>query len=157
MSDAAISVRPKAPMNVTSPNATFEMPKFEMPAAIRDLAEKGGAQAKENSEKMKAATDQMTGMVEASYVTAANGATDYGLKIIEMTRVNANAAFDFIGKLVVVKSPSEAIELSTAYGRQQFDAVSTQGKELWALTQTVATDAIEPIKTGIARLIQSNS
>ena len=41
------------------------MPKFEMPVAIRDLAEKGGAQAKENYEMMKATTDQMTGMVEA--------------------------------------------------------------------------------------------
>jgi hypothetical protein len=54
--------------------------------AIRDLAEKGGAQAKENYEKMKATTDEMTGMVEATYATTAKGATACGLKIIEMTR-----------------------------------------------------------------------
>jgi phasin len=166
MSDAAVRVdstaRPATPKNVTSPNATFEiprfeMPKFELPAAIRDLAEKGGAQAKENYEMMKATTDEMTGMVEATYATTAKGATAYGLKIIEMTRVNANAAFDFIGKLVAVKSPSEAIELSTAHARHQFDAVSAQNKELWALAQKVATDAVEPVKTGMARVLQSNS
>ena len=80
MSDAALTVdstaSPKSPKNVTSPNATFEiprfeMPKFEMPAAMRDLAEKGGAQAKENYEMMKATTDEMTGMVEATYATTA--------------------------------------------------------------------------------------
>jgi hypothetical protein len=57
--------------------------------------------------------------------------TDYGLKVIHMTRLNASAAFDLFGKLVAVKSQSEAIELSTVHARQQFDAVSTQSRELW--------------------------
>ncbi|MGC2332850.1 MAG: phasin family protein [Candidatus Acidiferrales bacterium] len=108
MSDAAIRVDPtsksKAPKNVTSPSVPkFEMPKFG-PAAIRNLAKKGGAQAKENYEKMKAATEEMTNMVEATYVTSSKGATDYGLKVINITRVNTSAAFDFIGKLAAVKS-----------------------------------------------------
>ena len=166
MSDATMrqdaTASPKTPKKVTSPNAifeipSFEMPKFEMPAAIRDFAAKGEAHAKENYEKMKATTDEMTGMVEATYATAARGVTDYSLKVIEMTCVNGNAAFDFIGKFVAVKSPSEAIELSTAHARHQFDAVSAQNKELWALAQKVATDAVEPLKTGIARILQRNS
>lgn len=166
MSDAAMKVdataRPKTPKNVTSPNATFEIPKFEMakfeiPASIRDLAEKGGTKAKENWAKMKVTTDEMTGTVEATYAAAAKGTTDYGFKVIEMTRVNANAAFDFIGKLVAVKSPSEAIQLSTAHARLQFDTVSAQNNEIFALAQKMATDAVEPIKIGMARVLQSNS
>jgi phasin len=160
MSDAAITVdattNPKAPKNVPPPNAAFEMPKFEMPAAVRDLAEKGGAQAKENYGKMKAATDEMTGMVEATYATAAKAATEYGLKVIEMTRINGNAAFDFIGKLVTVRSPSEAIELSTLHARHQFERVSTQSQELWALVQKIATDVAEPVKAGMSKALQRN-
>ena len=50
-----------------------------------------------------------------------------------------------------VKSPSEFIELATAQARKQFDVVSAQNKELWALTQKVTTETAEPIKTGIAK------
>ena len=59
--------------------------------------------------------------------------------------------------LVAVNSPSEVVELSTAYARQQFDAVSTQSKELWALSQKIATDVAEPIKTGVFKAFQMNA
>lgn len=165
MSDAAVradaTAKPKAVKNVTFADATFEiprfeMPKFEMPAAIRDFVEKGGAQAKGNYEKMKTATDEMSGTVEAVYTTAAKGATDYGLKVIATTRSNANAAFDLIGKLAAVKSPSEAVELSTAHARHQFERVYTQSQELWALAQKIATDVAEPIKTGLSKALPRN-
>ena len=123
---------PKRPLRCSN----FDMPKFEMPAAMRDLVEKGGTQAKENYEKMKAATDEMAGVVEATYATATKGVADYGLMVIDMTRINASAVFDLCRKLMAVKSPSEAMELSAAHARQQFDVVSAQSKELWAFTQT---------------------
>src|SRR5437667_12088189 len=106
MSDASTRVdadtKPKTPKNVTSPSAAieapnFEIPRFEIPVAIRELVEKGGAQAKENYEKMKTAAEGMTGVVEATYATAARGATDYGLSVIEMTRYIDTAAFDIVG------------------------------------------------------------
>jgi phasin len=102
-----------------------------LPAAIRGLLERTGVEAKENYEKLNIATDQMTDVVATSYSSVVKGGTDYGLKVIHMTRLNASAAFDLFGKLVAVKSQSEAIELSTVHARQQFDAVSTQSRELW--------------------------
>ena len=116
MSDVSVRMDGSTRKHVPSPKVTFEMPnfdmpKFEMPAAMRDLVEKGGTQAKENYAKMKAANDEMAGVVEATYGTATKGAADYGLKVIEMTRINANAAFDFVGKLMAVKSPSEDFHL----------------------------------------------
>ena len=92
----------------------FEIPKFEVPAAFREFAEKGVTQAKDNWEKMKAATEEATDLLEDSYATASKGAADYGLKLIEVGRANTNAAFDFAGQLMTVKSLSEAVELSTA-------------------------------------------
>ena len=44
---------------------------------------------------MKAVTDEMAGVAETTCGTATKGAADYGLRVIEMTRINANAAFDF--------------------------------------------------------------
>ena len=72
------------------------------------------------------------------------------LKLIEIARTNTRATFDYAHELLGVKSPSEFIELSTAQMRKQFDMFSTQNKELCALAQEVATEAAEPIKTGVS-------
>lgn len=124
----------------------FEMPKFEVPAAFREFAEKSVSQCKDNWDKMKAATEEATGVIEDSYATASKGCSDYGLKMIEAARANTNASFDYAGKLLTVKSVSEAIELSTAHMRSQFEALSVQAKELSALAQKVATETTEPLK-----------
>src|SRR5687768_17115145 len=95
----------------------FEVPNFEVPAAFREFAEKGVSQAKANWEKVKAATEETTDLLEDSYTTASKGAADYGLKLIEIGRANTNAAFDFAGQLMTVKSLSEALELSSSFAR----------------------------------------
>jgi phasin len=128
----------------------LEIPNFEIPAAFREFAEKGVSQAKANWEKVKAATEENTELLESSYTTASKGAADYGLKLIEIGRANANAAFDFAGEMMAVKSLSEAVELSTSYARKQFDAMTAHTKELTALAQKVATETAEPIKEGVA-------
>jgi phasin len=128
---------------------SFEMPKMEVPAAFREVAEKSVAQAKETWDKMKAASEEATEIMEETYTTASKGASDYGLKVIDTTRSNVNAAFDFASALMGAKSFSEVIELSTAHARSSFDTMSAQTKELAALAQKVATDAAEPMKTGM--------
>jgi phasin len=128
----------------------FEIPAFEVPAAFREFAEKGVSQAKANWEKVKAATEETTDLIEDSYTTASKGAADYGIKMIEIGRANTNAAFDFASQLVTVKSLSEAVELSTSFARKQFDAMSAQSKELTTLAQKVAAEAAEPIKEGVS-------
>ena len=127
----------------------FEVPNFEIPAAFREFAEKGVSQAKANWEKVKAATEETTDLLEDSYSTASKGCSDYGLKLIEMGRVNTNAAFDCAGQLMAVKSLSEAVEISTAFARKQLEAMTAQTKELSALAQKVATETAEPIKEGM--------
>lgn len=127
----------------------FDMAKMEIPAAFREFAEKGVFQVKDGWDKMKAATEEATDRLEHSFTTASKGASDYGLKVIDVTRANTNAYFDFAAKLMGVKSVSEMVELSNAHARNQFEAITTQGKELSALAQKVATDSAEPIKTGM--------
>ena len=95
----------------------FDMPHMEVPAAFREFAEKGVAQTKDAYEKIKAAAEQNTEMLETFYSTASKGSTEYGLKVIEVARANTNAYFDFVGSLFGVKSPSELVELTTAHSR----------------------------------------
>jgi len=127
----------------------FEVPKMEVPAAFREFAEKSVTQAKDSWEKMKAVTEEATDLIENSYSTASKGAADYGLKVIEAARTNTNATFDYATELMTVKSLSEAVELSTAHLRKQYEAMTGQAKELTALAQKVATETAEPIKQGM--------
>jgi phasin len=146
--------KPAKPVSAAFEIPKFEMPKFEipkveMPAAFREFAERGVAQAKDTYEKMKAAAEEATDVLENTYSTASKGASDYGLKVIEAARVNTNAAFDFAGELITAKTLSEMIELSSAHARKQFEAFTQQSKELSALAQRVATETAEPIKNGM--------
>jgi phasin len=162
MSEATHTTRTKAKPAMPGPAGSafefpkfeipnFEMPKMEVPAAFREFAEKGATQAKENYEKMKAAAEEATDVLEDTYATATKGAADYGLKLIEAARVNTNAAFDFYTELMTVKSYSDMIELSTAHARKQFETVTAQTKELAALAQKTATDTAEPIKGSVTK------
>lgn len=157
MAEATTSTPPKAkskPVTGAFEMPKFEMPKFEipqmeMPAAFREIAERGVAQCKDTYEKMKAAAEEATDVLETTYSTASKGASDYGMKMIEAARVNTNAAFDYAGELLAAKTLSEVVELSSAHARKQFEALTAQTKELGALAQKVATETAEPIKAGM--------
>jgi phasin len=129
----------------------FEIPKMEVPVAFRELAEKGVVQAKENYEKLKAVAEEATDVLEATYSTASKGSAEYGLKVLDAARANTNATFDFLAEFMNVKSLSEAVELSTAHMRKQFEAVSAQTRELTSTAQKVANDASEPLKNGVTK------
>jgi phasin len=132
----------------------FEVPRMEIPTAFRELAEKSVSQAKENYEKMKSVAEEATDVLEDAYATATKGVSDYGLKVIEATRENTNAAFDFASRLMTVKSLAEVVELSTAHTRKQFEAVTAQSKELVAIAQKVAADSAEPMKESFGKVFK---
>lgn len=129
----------------------FDLPKIEVPAAFREIAEKSVAQAKDAYEKVKAATEEATDVLEDTYTTAMKGTVDYNLKLIEAARVNANATFDFASELVAVKSLSEMVELTTAHARKQFEALTEQSKDLAAAYQKLAAETAEPLKSGVSK------
>ena len=104
------------------------------------MAEKGVAQAKDNYEKIQAATEDATDLLKSAYTTVAKGTADYNRKVIEIAGTNAHAALDYAYELLGVKSPSEFIELSTAHARKQFEAMTAQTKQLTELAQKVTTE-----------------
>jgi phasin len=126
--------------------STYEVLKMEVPAQFREMTDKGVAHARDTCAKMKMAGEEAADLLENAYATVAKGATDYNLKVIDFGRTNTRAAFDYAYELLGVKSPSEFIELSSAHMRKQFDMVSAQNKELYALAREVASEAAGPIK-----------
>jgi phasin len=136
---------------------SFEMPQMEVPAAFREFAEKSVSQAKDTYERMKSAAEEATDVLEDTYATATKGVADYGLKVIEAVRANTNATFDFYTDFVKVKTYSELVELSTSHARKQFEAVTTQTKDLAALAQKVMTETAEPVKDSVSKAFKKVS
>jgi phasin len=131
----------------------FDLPKMEVPEAFRAMAENSVAQARHSCEKAKSAAADASDLVQNSYITAAKGAMDYNLKLIEIARTNMKAGFGYIDALLGVKSPSEFAELSSVHTREQLNAVTEQTKELMALAEKVATETGEPLKTGLTKAL----
>jgi phasin len=163
VSDAAMNVE----VNTNEPNANvrpngkpgldmalFELPKMAVPGIFRGIAAQSVLQARENCEKMKAVSEGMADVLRETYSSNAKGAADYGVKVIEISGVNTNSAFDFFANLMGTKSVSELINLSATQGRKNFEIASAQNKELWELARKVATETAEPIKNGVTRVLQ---
>ena len=127
---------------------------FEVPEQMRAFAEKGVSQARDNYAKFKDAAETHNGTIEAVFTIASKGASEYSAKLMEIMKTNTTANLDFAQELLGVKSPSEAMELLTAHTRKQFEAVSSQAKELAELGQKVATETAEPIKANASKLFK---
>lgn len=128
--------------------------KLEVPAAVRDFAEKGVAQAKDAYAKFKLAADETSDLIEGTYSTASKGVTALGQKALETARTNTNASFDHALSLLGVKTLSDAIELNTAFLRKQAETATQQVKEFSELAQKLSTEAAGPIKAQFEKALK---
>lgn len=157
----AEAATPSPKKTVKAATAAFEaaMPKLDManievPAVVREIAEKGVQSARDAYEKMKSHAEETTDLLEDTYSTASKGVAEYNTLALEALRSNVNATFDYFSALLGTKSVSEAVELSTGHLRKQFDVLSNQAKELSVLAQKVASETAEPIKASVEKNIK---
>ena len=124
---------------------TVNAPSFDVPAAARDFAEKGIAQARDAYAKMKSTAEETTDLVEDTYETAREGAFTLGTKALDLAKANSDATFAFAKDLFGAKTFAEVIELQTAFARQQFDATAAQFKDFQETAQKLFTDTTKPV------------
>jgi phasin len=134
---------------------TATVTPLEVPGAVRDFAEQGVNQARENYAKLKEAAESANGTMEAVFASATKGATEYGAKLLEIARTNTNSAFDLTSELLTMKSLPQAFELFTSYARKQVEVLTAQSKDLAELSKKVTTDAVEPIKASASKVFKN--
>ncbi len=130
---------------------TVNTPSFEVPAAARDFAEKGIAQARETYAKMKSTAEETTDLVEDTYETAREGAFTLGAKALDLAKANSDASFAFAKDLFGAKTFAEVIELQTAFARQQFDATTAQFKDFQEAAQKLFTETTKPVTAHVEK------
>jgi phasin len=131
--------------------ANFDLSKLEVPLAFREYAD----QAKRGHEKLKAAVEEATELLESTYTTVTKGASDYGMKVIEITRINTNTAFDFAEKLLAAKTPAEVVTLANSHASKQLETLRAQTGQLGGLAQKIANKVVGPLSTGMNKLFNA--
>jgi len=124
--------------------------RTEVPSSVVDLLDKGLARAKDAHEKAAAIFEHSTEALDEVYSCAKRGSGEYQQKLVEIGRINANAAFDMAHELAGATTLPELFERFLAHQRKQFELFTAQFKDLSALTQKVVTETTEPIRSILA-------
>jgi hypothetical protein len=104
---------------------------------------------------LKAAVEEATELLESTYTTVTQGASDYGMKVIEITRINTNTAFDFAEKLLAAKTPAEVVTLANSHASKQLETLSAQTEQLGGLAQKIANKVVGPLSTGMNKVFNA--
>jgi phasin len=122
-----------------------------VPEGVRALAEKAVAQTRQAYDRSRDAFDASLTTFERSFDAAGQGAAAFNRKIIDIARRNVDANFDLATSLAVAKNLADIVELQSAFWRRQFGVLTSQAEEVRALSEKVTADAVEPIKSQMAR------
>ncbi|WP_428699687.1 phasin [Stappia sp.] len=129
----------------------FNMPKMEIPAVTREMAEKSIEQAREAYSKLKTVAEDATDLMEDGFETTRRGVLDFNHKAVDAAKSNTDATFQFVKNLFEVKTLAEAIELQTSFARSQFDAFSAQAKDMQELSSKLAGEVTETFKGAVEK------
>ena len=113
---------------------------------IRAVVDQGVEQSQQAFSKLSSDAETTQKALESTFETAKTTGNEVSLKMIAALRANAEAGFTHLEALVAVKSPSEFIELQTAFLRQQIEKSAEQAKGLQAVMIRATEDMSKPIK-----------
>jgi phasin len=121
---------------------------------FRAVAEKGVEQSKEAYAKFASGAEETQKALQSTFETAKAVGSDLSLKTIAVLRTNADAAFLHFEALIAVKSPSEFVELQTAFVRKQVEQAVEQAKEFQTVASKAAEDVSKPIKIAFEKALK---
>jgi phasin len=113
---------------------------LEIPAEVREFAEKTVDQARKAFDSFVAAAQKASAQSEAVAETVSSNAKEVSSKAITFAEANVKAAFDLAEKLVKAKDPKEFLAIQSEFLKNQVSAVQEQAKVLGeAVKKVVAT------------------
>jgi phasin len=121
----------------------------ELSGATREFAEQGVDFARGAADKTMATTKETTRVAGEVYSAFSGNALDFHRHWIEMVRENTNATLDFVHKVLVVKSPSEFVELAAEHARKRLETFSEQARQLTGMAQKMTADLAAPMREGM--------
>ncbi len=103
---------------------------FEIPAEMRNFAEKSMEQAKQAFDSFISAAQHAANTMENRATSAHAGAKEASELAMRFAERNVAASFEFAQRLLHAKDFKEVTELQAEYVKSQIAALSEQAKEL---------------------------
>lgn len=110
-------------------------PPVEVPAELRDFAEKSVEQAKKAFDSYLSAAHKAVSTIEDSAEAMQAGMKDVGKKAIGYAEMNVAASFALAQKLVRAKDLNEVLKIQTEFVQDQIKALTDQAKEIGNVAQ----------------------
>lgn len=111
---------------------------FEIPAEMRNFAEKSVEQAKQAFNGFISAAQHAVNTAESQATNTRSGVKEVGELAIGFTKRNIDTSFEFAEKLVRAKDAQELTALHSDYVKMQIAALTDQAKELGKQTAKLA-------------------
>ncbi len=122
-------------------------PSYEIPADMRDMAEKSVDQARRAFEGFVTAAQKAAGQADTTAASVQSNAKTLGTKAMSYAEQNVRTAFDLAQKLVRAKDLQEVLALQTEYAKTQLTTIQSQAKDLGAIMQGAAQGAVHASAT----------
>lgn len=122
-------------------------PSYEVPADMRDLAEKSVDQARRAFDGFMTAAQKAAGQADTSAASMTSNAKSMGSKAMGFAESNVRSAFDLAQKLVRAKDLQEVLTLQSDYAKSQMSTIQEQAKELGSLMQGAVQSAASTMKS----------
>ena len=118
-----------------------DAPRFEIPEAVRDLAERNMEQARTAYSQFMDVTRKAQEMMTKSSLSMATGIREMQERSLRYTQLNLDASFNFASELARARDPKEAMEIQAKFARQQMESYQEQAHELSRLMANTAQKA----------------
>ena len=115
--------------------------QFEIPGALRDIAERNVDQAQQAYSQFLDVTRKAQDMVARSSAAMTAGMRDVQERALRYTADNMEASFAFARDLARVRDITEALELQQSFARKQMETYTSQAQELSRLMASAAEKA----------------
>jgi phasin len=118
-----------------------DAPRFEIPEAVRDLADRNMEQARTAYSQFMDVTRKAQEMMTKSSLSMATGLREMQERSLRYTQHNLDASFNFASELAKARDPKEAMEIQAKFARQQMESYQEQAQELSRLMANTAQKA----------------
>ncbi len=112
---------------------------LEVPAEVREFAEKTVDQARKAFDSFVAAAQKASAQSEAAAETVTSNVKEVSSKAIGFAETNVKAAFDLVEKLVQAKDPKEILSIQSDFLKAQVATVQAQAKALGEAVKAAVT------------------
>ncbi len=119
----------------------FETPQFEIPPAVREIAER-------NVSQVRAAYEQVINLMRKAQDTVmktqgamTQSSLDIQAKALTFAQTNIESNFRFAAELAQARDLKEYLDIQSRYAKLQMDAYAKQGQEISRLMTEVAHKA----------------